>query len=270
MKPNLKNSIGACIFAVALTTATVSAQEPEQPAQTAEGEASTNCFSTHTLGKLRVCISEHGNVVRMESPLGVEHIRIGVIGEGYALCAAPSAVAAPAIAHDAGFAEAGFTAAITIVQPVPNAFPLTITRTTTSGLQFIQSFSGDSVEGDLTVTMTVRNLSGATKYNVRLDRYFDGDINAGSGGDLYSRTLDSVWAYANASNGVMLRDIQLLPATAHATAVHTFGTWNRATCGQAGVATPTAAGDFVGRLSYSFGNMAANTSRSVRINYARL
>jgi hypothetical protein len=268
MKPNLTYGIRALLITVALTAAAASGQE--QSDQAIEGEASTNCFSTHTLGKLRVCISEHGNVVKVESPLGVEHIRVGVIREGYAICAATSPFVVPAVSHDAGSSEGGFGAVVSIVQPVPNAFPLTITRTTTSGLQFIQSFSGDSVEGDLTILMTVRNLSGATKYNVRVDRYFDGDINATAGGDLYARTLDSVWGYENNSNGIMLRDIQLLPATPHTTSVQTFGGHVPASCNQASVVTPTAAGDFVGRLSYFFGTMAANASKSVRVNYARM
>jgi hypothetical protein len=268
MELKLTKITRALVLTTTLMAATAFAQE--QSAQVAEGEASTNCFSSHTLGKFRVCISEHGNVVKMESPLGTEHIRVGTIYEGYAICAAPSIFAAPAISHDAASVEAGFTASITIVQPVPNAFPLTITRTTTSGLQFIQSFSGDSLEGDLTITMTVRNLSGATKFNVRLDRYFDGDINTTPGSDLYARTLDSVWGYENNSNGVMLRDLQLLPAAAHTTAVHSFVAFVPASCGQASAVTPTAAGDFVGRLSYSFGTMLANSSKSVKINYARL
>lgn len=268
MELNLTNTIRAFVLTIALTAATASAQE--QPTETVEGEASTNCFSTHTLGKLRVCISEHGNIAQLQSPLGVEHIRIGVIREGYALCAAPSIFAAPAVAHDAASVEGGFTPTVSITQAVPNAFPLTITRTTSSGLQFTQTFAGDSIEGDLTVTMTVRNLSGATKWNVRLDRYFDGDINGTAGTDLYARTLDSVWGYENNSNGVVLRDIQVLPATAHTTAVHTFIGWVPASCGQVSVVTPTAAGDFVGRLSYSFGTMVANASKTVKINYARL
>jgi hypothetical protein len=263
------NSIRAFILTMTLTAASAYAQT--QPAQPVEGEASTNCFSTHTLGKLRVCISEHGNIIRLESPIGTEHIRVGAIREGYSLCAIVGLFGGTnVISHDVGDSEANFTPALSIVQPVPNAFPLTITRTTTSGLQFIQKFSGDSTEGDLTITMTVRNLSNSFRFNVALDRYFDGDINATPGNDLYSRTADAVWGYENNSNGVKLADVQLLPATPHTTAVHPFFGWTPASCGQASSVTPTAAGDFVGRLSYGLGIMAPGASKTVRVSYSRL
>ena len=64
------------------------AQSTEQPAAPVI-EASTNCFATFAIGTVTYCVSEHGNVARFTSPAAApEHIRIGTIREGYAVCAA--------------------------------------------------------------------------------------------------------------------------------------------------------------------------------------
>ena len=64
------------------------AQEAEQPTAPVV-EASTNCFATFAIGTVTYCVSEHGNVARFTSPAAApEHIRVGVVREGYAVCAA--------------------------------------------------------------------------------------------------------------------------------------------------------------------------------------
>lgn len=214
---------------------------------------------------INVGISQHGNICRFESPVGSEHIRIGPIREGYALCSQNSLFSPTTVAYDAADVEAGFGPA-TVVQSDP--FP-TIVRTTTNGLEVTQRFSWDSTERDLTVTMTVRNVSGAARFNVKLDRYFDGDIDGSEANDRYARGADSVWGFENQGHGLLLTDI-LYPALPHSTAVHTFAGHIPASCGQASLATPTAVGDFVGRLSYNIGTLNAGVSRTVRLNYRRM
>lgn len=259
-----------CLFGLTTLFVTNSgfAQEAEQPAAPVV-ENSTNCFSTFAIGTITYCVSEHGNVVRFTSPAAApEHIRLGVIREGYALCSAASAVAAPSVSYDAGSAEAGWQAAVTIVQPVPNALPLSITRTTTTGIQLTQTFSHNANDKEVLITMTIRNLSAtATRFNVRLDRYFDGDINGTAGTDRYSRSADAVWA-EDGPHVLSLRDNN--SGVAHTTAVHTFAAMVVNTCNQATIATPTALGDFAGRISYSFGNLLPNQSRTVRVQYDKM
>jgi hypothetical protein len=250
---------------------------PGQQTPTPPGEASTTCQTTLLLGSMNVCFSDHGNVVRFESPAGFEHIRIGAFREGYAVCSQNGPTFPPpfpppltVVAYDAGDVEGGFNAATTIIQPVPDALPLTIRRTTTNGLELTQVFSVDSSERDVTVSMTVRNTSGATRFNIRLDRYFDGDVDGTLSNDLYAKDLDSVWGFETAGHSLALTDIT--PYTApvtHSTAVHTFLGHVPASCGQASVTTPTAAGDFVGRLSYTIGNLANGASKTVRVTHRR-
>jgi hypothetical protein len=245
------------------------AQETEQSVAPAV-EASTNCFSTFAIGTLTYCVSEHGNIVRFTSPAAApEHIRIGVIREGYALCAANVLGGAQQISFDSGNAEAGWQAAVTIVQPVPNALPLTITRRTLNGIELSQSFFHNANEKEVFVTMTIRNLSGATRFNVMLDRYFDGDIAGTPAGDRYTRSADAVWG-DDGPHALALRNISGLASPVHTTAVHPFIGFNAASCNQPSLATPTALGDFVGRLSYQFGNLVNGSIRSVRVQYDKL
>ena len=266
--------IRALAVPVFLLASVASAQEQQTP--TAAGEPSTACMSTHLLGSMNICFSTHGNIMRFESPAGFEHIRIGAFREGYALCSqnllTPPGVPAPTtIAYDSGDMENGFNPALDqVIQPLPNAFPLTVIRTSVNGLQLTQSYSADSTERDVTVTMTVRNMNALPRFAVRLDRYFDGDIDNTPANDLYSRTADSVWGYQSLGHGLLLTDISPAPGTAHTTAVQTMLGMVPASCGQASVATPTAAGDFAGRLSYSIGTLPPGASRTVRINYRRM
>ena len=102
-----------------------------------------------------------------------------LIREGYAVCAANAVGAAPVVAYDSANVEAGWQVPVTISQPNgPNTLPLCITRRTTGNLELQQCFSHIANEREVDITMTLRNLSGATAYNVMMDRYFDGDIAA--------------------------------------------------------------------------------------------
>lgn len=246
------------------------AQETEQPSAPVV-EASTNCFATFAIGTMTYCVSEHGNIARLTSPAAApEHIRIGAIREGYALCGATVAGGAQQVSYDSGNAEAGWQAAVLIVQPGgANTLPLCITRRTNTNLEVQQCFSHNANEKEIVVSMTVRNVSGAPRFNVMLDRYFDGDIAGTPGNDRYLRSLDAVWG-EDGFHALALRNISGLASPAHTTAVHTFAAFNAASCNQATLATPTALGDFVGRLSYQFGNLAANASRTVRVQYDKL
>ena len=261
-----------CLFGLALvlTANSAFAQETEQPTAPVV-ESSTNCFATFAIGTLTYCVSEHGNIVRFSSPAAApEHIRIGVIREGYAVCVATAAGGAQQVSYDSGNVEAGWQAAVTILQPGgANTLPLCITRRTNNNLEVQQCFSHNANDKEVVVTMTVRNLSGATRFNVMMDRYFDGDIAGTAGNDRYTRSADSVWG-EEGQHALALRNINGVASPAHTTAVHTFVGFNAASCNQPTIATPTAAGDFVGRLSFQFGNLVANASRTVRVQYDKL
>jgi len=198
--------------------------------------------------------------MQLQSPAGVYYIS----SEGYALCSSydPSNVAPLPVAYDAAYFESDWGAP-TITEPNGlNTFPLTIVRISTGGFKLTQTFSRDTSEHDITVTMVLLNQSGSTRYNVRLDRYLDADAD-NTTSNIYGRTADSIFSYVDGGHGIMLGDItRVFP---HGTAVHTYGTWVRNSCNQASIATPTPYQDGVGRVSYLIGTMNNNVSKTVKL-----
>src|SRR3954454_5153183 len=229
--------------------------------------ASTGCFSTETSGSgatlMTICISDHGNLVQFESPAGFEHLRTGngTIGEGYRVCALGGVTNS---GYDAGFNEAGFGLP-TINQPNgPNTFPLMVTRNTTNGsFQLTQTFDRNTTEKEVTIRMSLKNVSSAPIGQVALTRYFDGDIDGVADDDLYARTGNSVWGYADVQppfgegHGLMLTPITF--ATNRSVVVRKFTDWSSSlnACGAVTVEpTPTGFGDFIGEVTYFFSTLS--------------
>jgi hypothetical protein len=244
--------------------------------------ANTACHTTLTSGAglnfMKICISNHGNLVQFESPAGFEHIRLTDIGEGYIACSAVPNAGIDELARgfDAGFAESGFGAP-TISQPNgPNSLPLTITRSTTDGIfRLTQTFSRDAAEKDVTITMTLRNISASAQQKVLLSRYFDGDID-NSTSDLSATSFDSVWGHD--TYGLMLTALTL--STGHSAVLSKFANWNpngpagtprhgRFSCRTFDNDPPLPGGDFVGWVTYNFGTLNAGASKTVKVLYRR-
>lgn len=145
---------------------------------------------------LGVKVSDHGNLTSFESPAGREQVFAG--NEGYAVCSGGG----PTVhGHDTGSVE-GLFAAPTFSQPTAGAFPLTVTRRTTDGKFLLTQVwaKPDAVEKDVTVTMTLKNISSATVTGVFLSRSGDFDIG-NSSTDRAARTGDSVWQWDDISTG---------------------------------------------------------------------
>jgi hypothetical protein len=163
-----------------------------------------------------------------------------------------------------------------------NTLPLTITRTTSDGkFELKQVFEWDGKEREVNVTMALKNLSGGTVTGVRLSRYFDGNIGNSPNNDRYAATSDSVWAWddtkgAGGQRGLMLT--ALSSGYLHTLAVEKASDWTllnagaqtARACAPAEVATPTAPGDYVGRLTYKLGTFRAGESKSVKMQYKRM
>src|SRR5215218_6451837 len=143
---------------------------------------------------LGVKVSNHGNLLSFESPAGQEAVFTG--REGYALCSGPSTVNG----HDTGGVEAGFGPP-KFKQPNPGKFPLTVTRKTTDGqLQLKHVLSETAAtEKDVTVTMTVKNISSGSSFVVVLSRSGDFDVGTSST-DQGARTSDSAWLWDDSSS----------------------------------------------------------------------
>lgn len=209
---------------------------------------------------LKICITRHGNVILFIAPSGVENIARGEIGEGYVACAGTAANSAVTAYYDAASAESGWAEPYKVTTS-----PAKVYRKTTDGkLELVQSFSRDTAELDFTITMTLFNRSGKTLYNVRLDRYADFDVFGTVQGDTYHRTPRSVFAQ-DSGNILTMAD---LGSAGAATAIHSWSGWQKNVCNQPTAASPTSRGDWLGRISYSFGTMAKGASKTVTLVYS--
>jgi hypothetical protein len=237
--------------------------------------ASNTCHATLSNGSganfYRFCVSNHGNLLTFEFPQGRDHIA----AEGYALCNF-SGGNEIVQGYDTGGSESPACGSPTISQPNgANTLPLTITRTCNC-LRLKQDFARDNPEKDVTITMTLTNVCSPTLGDVRVSRYFDGDIHADTGFDIYDVSLASVWA----------RDFEALSltaltfGTAHEALVEEFSDWNPASplhtatgCSAFGEGAPTqldGTTNFVGRVTYFLGALSANQSKTVKVVYRRL
>jgi len=252
----------------------VLAQEEETSAEVSkedlvEAESST-CHTTLASGSgskyLKICISNHGNLMQFESPYGSgDHIA----QEGYALCSGQYV-----FGYDSGVYEAG-CGNPTISQPNgPNTLPLTITRNC-GCVNFKQVFARDTAEKDVTITMTFKNNCGYTIFDALLCRYFDGDMNGDSRDDIYDRTIDTVYARDGGYNGdgLSLTDLSFAASGGF---IERYSDWSHDIGGGAKKCGglwqnvyPTALGDYVGRQTYYFGAMASGVSKTVKVVYRR-
>jgi hypothetical protein len=221
-----------------------------------------------------VKVSDHGNLMSFESPQGQVATFDGQ--EGYAVCNS----AGGAFGHDTGSVEAGFGAP-TFSQPNgAGQFPLTVTRKTTDGkLQLKQVWSKpDPVEKDVTVSMTVTNLTSSPLFALELSRSGDFDVG-NSGSDRGARTTDSGWQWddigsADTPGGLMLT--ALTPNSgqiSHFAQLHARNDWTgagRTQCLSAQLETPTSIQDLAMRMFYELGDFNAGQSKTVKVEYRRI
>jgi hypothetical protein len=281
-------SISLLTIALMVTTAaTARAQEWEPVAEV--DPLSTSPFKCYKSGSgeglMRICISDHGNIVKFESPEGFDQIGQGnLFRDGYAICTG-SLPSIPNESHgyDTGAIEAGFGPAT-----VTDLSPLTIVRDTTNGVfRMTQEFKRDSKEKDVTIEVTVQNLSGVDRPAVRLQRAFEGDIDNNSTTNMwFGRTFDSAFAWVDQpaagspanGNGLMLTAVTTTfdVATAVNTVAdyHPTGSGSRTANGcivfAGGLATPASgAHNLVGRVLYGLGTIPAGGSKAAVFKYAR-
>jgi hypothetical protein len=212
---------------------------------------------------LSFSVSNHGNVIAFQSPEGAEHIKVGSVYEGYAICSD----AADPHGIDFGSYEAGFGAA-TVTQPKgPNTLPLTITRSTSDGyFSLKQAFARDTTEKSVTVTMTLKNTSGAMMTNVKLARFVDFDID-GTFGDIFTETSQSVDAVDDFGVGVMLLSLtKSFPVLGR---VEDFTLGAATTCATGSNVLPPFSGDGAGRLVFFLPDMKDGKSNTVKVEYIR-
>jgi hypothetical protein len=244
------------------------------------------CFNSGTgANKLTACVSDHGNLVKFESPAGFDHIgQQNLFRDGYAICTGNlPTIPNESHGYDTGGIEAGFGPA-TIVDPSP----LTISRDTTNGVfRLIQKFRVDKKEKEVLIEMTLMNISGVAREAIKLQRAFEGDVdNNNNAHAFFGRTVDSAFEWVDqpaassgaAGHGLMLTAVDM--GVDHATVVNTIADYNPTGSGQRtgngcivffqGVATPASNGaNLVGRVIYGLGTIPAGGQKTVSVSYRR-
>ena len=238
--------------------------------QSAESTTPFRTFSSGTgLSLFKWAISSHGNIIDLESPANFSHLQDA---EGYVVSMNTSIGVIRY--YDAGFVEPSFCSgnirawSSAVFESGLNPNGTTLTRSTCDGAwQLIQTFTMNPINHELTVTMTLKNTSGFNYTGVQLGRYFDGNIDNDYSDDSFSRTFDSVEGRDSTLDLLSLTAISF--NTSHTTAIHTFSGWDPSLASQASLASPTAAGDYVGRVTYSLGTINYNTQKIVKVLYKR-
>jgi hypothetical protein len=280
MKRRLKTFVLANVFASLCLLASHSAMaQTEQNEQQADKAANLMGYEVcpdkqkFTFGSgasgFAFCVSDHGNVLELDSPVGFNQISVL---EGYVACGT-----GVANAYDAGSDSyaSGWNNPTAVTQPGgPHTLPLSLTRKSTDGkLQLQQSFDWDTTNKEITVTMVLKNVSGAPITNVKLARYFLGNVDGSAFGDFFDADSDSVWGKdfnTYAGHAVMLSALSL--ALTHRSDVETFSAWYSSykTCTPVPQPVPTTtAADYVGRLTFNLGTINAGVSKTVKVLYKR-
>lgn len=255
-------------------------QIPKAAPPRGDSPETTDCIAELMFGTgqnfFHICISSHGNIATIRSPAGYAHIIQGDDDEGYVVCGTGADNS-----YDSGPAEEGWGPS-TISQPGgANTFPLTITRQTFDAkFELEQTFDWNPQEREILITMALKNISGAQITDIKLARYFDGNISRimnslphDNTDDIYDRDADAVWGKDNgagAGHHMLMLAAQTL-GLSHTAAVETIAdfTATRATCTPVPVPVPTAPGDYVGRLTYNVGTLNPGVRRVVKYIYRR-
>jgi hypothetical protein len=229
------------------------------------------CQSTFNYGSgqtlFNFCVTSNGNLVQFTSPEGFEHIREGLIGEGYGICD-------PDLnARYFDYAQRGVSGNwnnSVITQPGgPNTFPLKMTRVTSDqAFTLAQSFSRNPGERIVKITMTIKNTSGVAKA-VNLLRFADIDANNADHGDYlneFDYGSESAWGYNTGSYGLGLSAVPTNLA-------HSGLVWDKAQAADPcdpllNLASTPFFGDGAAGIIFSF-PLAAGQPKTVIVEYQR-
>lgn len=197
---------------VARPTAPESGQVSAAPV----GDATSACSFTFTNpGKfnsgMEFCVTVNGNITSFQSPIGIEYINQGGVGEGYGICDLASNVAYFDYAQ--GGDSGNWNPTVTVSS---TATSVKFTRTTADGLftltQVITKVGGPVPYAKM--TMSVKNNLAAHAKTIILLRYADVDpANAPQADTSFLENFDSTqtaaWGNNSVNFGLMLESIGL-------------------------------------------------------------
>ena len=220
-------------------------------------EAPPGCEYTFSAGSgaslTRFCLTANGTIVHLEAPAGQEHIAVGQVWEGYVVCSGGSAQA-----WDLTSTSDGFGAPVLLSGPTDTSVTI---RRVNAQYQLDQRFVFDKKGSEITIAMTLTNISGATLPDVRVMRAYDPDVNGDFGDDLEVKSARSVWA--SDTEAVVLTGITRTLATDTAVGVPPI-----AMCSPPGSTWPLVSGDgSLATVTYRVGNMRPGAKKQVVFAY---
>ena len=220
------------------------------------------------LSYFQTCISNTGNVYQMVSPAGTLD---NIASEGYALCSSSGTYVSWGFGLS-NSAELGFLA------PTTATTSSNVRMTSDGRFRVSQTFLRDTVEKELIITMTVRNMLTVPVTGVYLSRFVDPDIQ-GATGDYAVDTLSSVFIFDpdTGNRGVLLSALTYVVPGGQVVSSRSEGisTFNPLTGGCTGGSPPGpafggTAGDWTGRVTYYLGTLNAGASKIVKFVYRML
>jgi hypothetical protein len=248
---------------------------PEGQAQNVDPSAALtdgSCDFNFAIGtgpaRLVWCVSSTANLLRFESPEGITHLREG-LREGYALCTTREFIGDTVRGFDNGVTGAGFGAPVLLSASTSS---VSIRRFTTDGaFQLDHTFTRDLNEKDVTITATIKNISGGPIDGVAYSRFADLDVGGDAGDDIMDTSTRSVWARDLQSS--LPGDAVVLTATSFGTfaftAANRFAKTSFSTCLSPNAPAPLSAADNAAHISYDIGGLDAGQTRKVTFTYRR-
>lgn len=149
------------------------------------------------------CVSDSGNVVQMETPLGTQHLSTTSPAEGYGICDIETGVRY----FDYNGGAHNWQKKVNVI----STSPLVLGRTTTDGLwQLQETFTTSTSDSSIRIKMELHNQAAVNK-RALLVRYADVNVNGSSSDYLMATTIsaDAIDTVSPpASPGMQLRDVK--------------------------------------------------------------
>lgn len=243
--------------------------EVDRLASLAGGSCTYNFASGSGAKRLGWCVSAAANLVKFESPASVFHLREG-LREGYALCTSSDLTGDTVVGFDNGVSSDGFDAPLLLAV---SSSSVSIRRLTTDRVfQIDHTFTRDTKEMDITVNVSIMNMSGGPVVGqVFYTRFADLDVGGDGSDDIMDRSNRGVWA-RDLKSGVNGDGVALTATTfgtpAFSSALLLASTGMKS-CLSGSALTPLGPADTVAQINYDLGGFEPGQTKKIAFTYRR-
>lgn len=192
-------------------------QSPDTALAQTRPAATSTCSFTFTSGTnvtaLQFCVTANGNIAQLATPLAREHIAVGTVGEGYAICDVNASVG---YEDYADFGDTGNWGPATVVSQT--ATSVKIVRSTSDGnFTLTQTITQVASNQAVKIVMALKN-NTSTDRVIMLHRYADVDVSF-SANNNFDATVTSAFGWnpalgVNPPFGLMIQNAANTPLTA--------------------------------------------------------